>query len=140
MAKKFSQKGIATFAGLSIGANKVVTLKFKLRYDEIITSINLLQGLNNDITIKAKVDGSKEKNLGVFGISGIPFDKDGNATVTFKSTVDNVEMENITSLMYSDSDYVQLSFLAVLQLEESEVKELEEKDEEDWGDEKWEDD
>ena len=140
--KKFDQKGIATFSGLSVGANKVVTIKFKLRYDEIITSINLLQGLNNDITIHAKVEGQKEKSLGVFNISGIPFDKDGNATVQFKSTVDNVEMENITSILYSDTDYVQLKFMAVLQLEESDVKEIEQKEEneDDWGDEEWEDD
>ena len=54
MEKKFKQKGIATFEGLSIGKNKTVQVKFKLRYDEILTSVELLQGLNNDITVHAK--------------------------------------------------------------------------------------
>ena len=112
--KKFDQKGIATFAGLSVSANKVVTIKFKLRYDEIITSINLLQGLNNDITIHAKVEGQKEKSLGVFNISGIPFDKDGNATIPFKSLVENVNLDNICSLV--DEEYIILKFMEVLEL------------------------
>lgn len=54
MEKKFKQKGIATFEGLSIGKNRTVQVKFKLRYDEILTSVELLQGLNNDITVHAK--------------------------------------------------------------------------------------
>ena len=51
MEKKFRQKGVATFEGLNIGKNKQVTLKVKLRYDEVVTSVELLQGLNTDITI-----------------------------------------------------------------------------------------
>ena len=43
MEKKFKQKGIATFEGLTIGKNKTVQVKFKLRYDEILTSVELLQ-------------------------------------------------------------------------------------------------
>ena len=59
MERKLKQQGIASFEGLSIGKNKTIQVKFKLRYDEILTSVELLQGLNNDITLHAKVPDKK---------------------------------------------------------------------------------
>lgn len=114
MEKKFKQKGIATFQGLSIGRNKTVQLKFKLRYDEILTSVELLQGLNSDITVHAKIGDDKPVNLGIFTIGAVNFDKDGNATIPFKSLVDNVNLDNINSII--DEDYIQLRFMAIIEL------------------------
>ena len=42
------------------------------------------------------------------------FDKDGNATIPFKSLVDNVNLDNICSLV--DEDYIQLRFQAIIEL------------------------
>lgn len=112
--KKFKQKGVATFQGLSIGRNKTVQLKFKLRYDEILTSVELLQGLNSDITVHAKIGDDKPVNLGIFTIGAVNFDKDGNATIPFKSLVDNVNLDNINSII--DEDYIQLRFMAIIEL------------------------
>ena len=114
MEKKFKQKGIATFEGLSIGKNKTVQLKFKLRYDEILTSVELLQGLNNDITVHAKTATGNPMSLGIFTIGAVNFDKDGNATIPFKSLVDNVNLDNICMLV--DEDYIQLRFHAIIEL------------------------
>lgn len=114
MEKKFKQKGVATFQGLSIGRNKTVQLKFKLRYDEILTSVELLQGLNSDITVHAKIGDDKPVNLGIFTIGAVNFDKDGNATIPFKSLVDNVNLDNINSII--DEDYIQLRFMAIIEL------------------------
>lgn len=114
MEKKFKQKGIATFEGLTIGKNKTVQVKFKLRYDEILTSVELLQGLNNDITVHAKTPSSDPMNLGIFTIGSVNFDKDGNATIPFKSLVDNVNLDNICSLV--DEEYIQLRFQAIIEL------------------------
>ncbi len=112
--KKFKQKGIATFEGMSIGKNRTVQVKFKLRYDEILTSVELLQGLNSDITVHAKSPDGKPVNLGIFTIGGVNFDKDGNAVIPFKSLVENVNLDNICSLV--DEDYIQLRFMAVIEL------------------------
>lgn len=131
MEKKFKQKGIATFEGLSIGKNKTVQVKFKLRYDEILTSVELLQGLNNDITVKAKGSTGKAQNLGLFTIGAVNFDKDGNATIPFKSLVDNVNLDAICSLV--DEEYIQLQFMAVLELPDSSVEEIE------GGEDEWQD-
>lgn len=128
--KKFKQKGIAEFQGLSIGKNKTVQVKFKLRYDELLTSVNLLQGLNSDITVHAKCVTGKAMNLGIFTIGAVNFDKDGNAMIPFKSLTDNVNLDNICSLV--DEEFIQLRFMAVLELPDSSVTEKE-------GGEEWED-
>lgn len=112
--KEFKQKGIATFAGMTVSPVGVITLKFKLRYDEMITSVQLLQGLNNDITVHAKLADRKPVNLGMFTIDGIKFDKDGNAVVPFKSRVDNVNMDKICEI--PGEEYVQLMFKAIIEL------------------------
>lgn len=128
--KKFKQKGVAEFQGLSIGKNKTVQVKFKLRYDELLTSVNLLQGLNSDITVHAKCGTGKAMNLGIFTIGAVNFDKDGNAMIPFKSLTDNVNLDNICSLV--DEELIQLRFMAVLELPDSSVTEKE-------GGEEWED-
>lgn len=128
--KKLKQKGIAEFQGLSIGKNKTVQVKFKLRYDELLTSVNLLQGLNSDITVHAKCGTGKAMNLGIFTIGAVNFDKDGNAMIPFKSLTDNVNLDNICSLV--DEEFIQLRFMAVLELPDSSVTEKE-------GGEEWED-
>ena len=128
--KKFKQKGIAEFQGLSIGKNTTVQVKFKLRYDELLTSVNLLQGLNSDITVHAKCGTGKAMNLGIFTIGAVNFDKDGNAMIPFKSLTDNVNLDNICSLV--DEEFIQLRFMAVLELPDSSVTEKE-------GGEEWED-
>ncbi len=129
MEKKLKQKGIATFEGLSIKKSKMVELKFKLRYDEILTSIELLQGLNSDITVHAKTAIGSPMNLGMFTIGGINFDKDGNAIIPFKSLVENVNLDNICSLV--DEEYIQLRFMAIIELPDNETEK--------GGGEEWED-
>ena len=122
MEKNFKQKGVATFGGLNIAKSKVVTLKVKMRYDEVVTSVELLQATNADVTIQAKVGTAKPIELGIFTVDGISFDKDRNATATFKSLVDNVNINNISDII--SEDYVQLRFLAVLELPDVEEREM----------------
>lgn len=123
MERKLKQQGIASFEGLSIGKNKTIQVKFKLRYDEILTSVELLQGLNNDITLHAKMPDKKPMNLGIFTIGAINFDKDGNATIPFKSLTDNVNVESICSLV--DEELIQLRFQAIIELPDTSVEESE---------------
>ena len=131
MEKKLQQKGIATFEGMSIGKNNTVQVKFKLRYDEILTSVELLQGLNSDITLFAKVPNKSPLNLGIFTIGAINFDKDGNATIPFKSLVESVNLESICSIV--DEEYIQLKFQAIIELPDK-SEEKKEEDEEEWDD------
>lgn len=127
--KKFKQKGVATFEGITIGKNKAVVVKFKLRYDEILTSVELLQGLNNDITVHAKAEDTGVMSLGMFTIGAVNFDRDGNATIPFKSLVDNVNLDNICKLV--DKEYIQLRFSAIIELPDNSS---ESEDAEQWED------
>lgn len=129
MEKKLKQKGIAAFEGMNIGKNRVVTVKFKFRYDEIVTSVELLQGLNTDITVHAKTPSTSAMNLGLFTIGNLTFDKDGNATVQFKALTDNVNLDNLCAVV--DEEYLQLRFMAVIEIEDKET------DEKGDGDEDW---
>lgn len=124
MEKEFKQRGIAEFKGLQVMPSKIVKVSFKFRYDEMITSVSLLQGLNTDITIHAKISGKKAVNLGIFTIGAVTFDKDGNAIIQFKSMVNNVNMDKVDDILSLDpDDILQLQFLAVLELQDSEIQE-----------------
>lgn len=115
---ELKQKGIVKFQGFNVASSKVVTLKVKLPFNEMVTSVKLLQSLNSDVTIHAKMDGSKAVSLGMFSISSVTFDKDGNATAQFKSMLENVDSENICSL--ADSEVTEMLFRAIIELPEKE--------------------
>lgn len=126
MEKKIKQKGVASFQGLNFKPNGTVQVKFKLRYDELLTSVNLLQALNNDVTIHAKCGMRKAVDLGIFTIGSVNFDRDGNATVPFNSLVQSVNIENLCSLVEVEKDEpIALKFMGVIELPDSNVKELE---------------
>lgn len=129
MEKKLKQKGVATLEGININKSRAITVSFKLRYDEILTSVELLQGLNNDITVHAKLPSTgKVVSLGMFTIGAVNFDRDGNAKIPFKSMLENVNLESIC--MLTDEEYIQLRFMAVIELPDNTEK---------GGSEEWED-
>lgn len=132
MEREFKQKGLATFKSLSVSQKQVVTLKFALKYDELLTSVNLLQGLNTDITIHAKPPVGKALNLGLFRIGSINFDRDGNAVIPFTSMVENVNMNNICDIIQEET--IILRFLAVLELPDNSESEGEKEGGSEWED------
>ena len=132
MEREFKQKGLATFKSLSVSQKQVVTLKFALKYDELLTSVNLLQGLNTDITIHAKPPVGKALNLGLFRIGSINFDRDGNAVIPFTSMVENVNMNNICDIIQEET--IILRFLAVLELPDNSESEDEKEGGSEWED------
>lgn len=118
MEKILKQSGVATLENFSVGKGSVVKLKFKFRYDEIVTSVSLLQAVNTDVTLVAKVDNKDIKNLGLFVIDAVNFDKDRNATAVFKSLTDNVNLNYICDIV--DANLIQLGIKAVIEIEEKE--------------------
>lgn len=132
MEREFKQKGLATFKSLSVSQKQVVTLKFALKYDELLTSVNLLQGLNTDITIHAKPPVGKVVNLGLFRIGSINFDRDGNAVIPFTSMVENVNMNNICDIIQEET--IILRFMAVLELPDNSEETAEKEGGSEWED------
>lgn len=122
--KTIKLKGISKFVGMNISANKIITLNVVMGYEEIVTSIQLLQGLNNDITVFAKLGIGKAKSLGMFTVNSVNFDRDGNAKVSLKSMVSNVELENIIEII-DNEEILQLLFKAIIELPDNGESEYE---------------
>lgn len=114
MEKELKLKSPVAFKSINVTANRVVTLKVTMSFSEMITSVNLLTGLNSDINIVAKIGDRKPCNLGTFTIGSVSFDRDGNATIPFKALVEHVNLNNITDMI--GEEYIQLRFKALLEL------------------------
>jgi len=99
MEKNIKIKEVVKHNGHQIKPNGKVFLSFKAMYSEMTSSIQQLQLLNNDIKIKAKIPGSKPFDLGVYRISKIIFDDDGESTINFSTLTDFAEMDNLNQLV-----------------------------------------
>jgi hypothetical protein len=95
-------KEVVFYSGHGITANGTVSLKFKAPYSELINTINTMQMLNNDVSIKAKLPGEPVKKLGTFRIKGINIDGDGESVIKFDSLNTFVEVDNLNAIVTSE--------------------------------------
>lgn len=89
---------VVEYRGHSLSANGSVNFTLKAAYSELPNSIQLMQMLNNDVNIKAKVPGGKPMKLGFFRIKQIVVDGDGESTIKFNGLNDYIEMDNLNLL------------------------------------------
>lgn len=113
MAKKVTTNAVASYNGHGVKTNKNVDLAFKFAYSELTNYIQLIQFLNEDVTIFAKVGDDKPMNLGTFRIKEIKVDNDGEGTVKFNSMLDFVNADFINSLV--GTDLVKVKFTAMIE-------------------------
>lgn len=111
-------KAVTKIKSFGVDSKKVVTIKMQFSYADMVTSVNLLAGLNVDVAVLARVASGAQYNLGVFKNAGTTFDKDGNSIVTLKSMVDNVNVDKISALLSDETEAFQVMFKAVLTNEE----------------------
>jgi hypothetical protein len=90
---------ICKYGGHSITNNGSVNLTMKARYDELSQYIQLIQMLNNDVSIVVKHENDKAFKLGVFRIKEIKVDHDGEGILKFNSQSDFVEVDNLNLLV-----------------------------------------
>lgn len=95
---------VVKYDGHSLSSNGSVNFKLRASYSELVNSIKLMQMLNNDVTIKAKVPGSKVMKLGIFRIKQIVIDGDGESKITFNGLNDFIEMDNLNLLPLKNSE------------------------------------
>jgi len=112
-------KTIGTYNGHNIKANKSVDLSLKMKYSELTNYIQLVQLLNENVAIMAKIGEEKAQKLGMFMIKEIRIDHDGEGIVKFNSTLDYVEADNLNGLA---GEILKLMFQAEVELEDSEVE------------------
>lgn len=118
LEKHAEVKVISKYNGHSVKANQSVDLGIKAGYDQLANAVQLLQFLNNDVTIMAKVPDSKPFNLGTFRVQAVNISHDGESAIKFNSMADFTEVDNFTKLIGSDMVIIKVS--ADIEIEEEE--------------------
>ena len=113
-------KQVVQYGRHSLKANGSVDFTLKAAYSELVNTIQTMQMLNNDITIKAKVN-KKVLSLGIFRIKQIIIDGDGESKLRFNGLSDYIEMDNLNMLPLN-SDEVK-EFVVMLTAEVEDVEE-----------------
>ena len=104
MAIAIKVKEVVKYDGHNVSANGSVNFNLKAGYSELVNSIKATQMLNNDVTIKAKIPGSKVMKLGIFRIKQIAIDGDGESKLKFNGLNDYIEMDNLNLLPLSTEE------------------------------------
>ena len=97
-------KEVVKYNGHSLSANGSVNFTLKASYSELTNTIQMMQMLNNDVNIKAKLPAGKPMKLGMFRIKQIIIDGDGESTLKFNGLNDYIEMDNLNLLPLNNDD------------------------------------
>lgn len=114
---------VVKYSGHSLSASGSVGLSLKASYSELPSSIQLMQMLNNDVVIKAKLPGEKPIKLGYMKIKQIIVDGDGESVIKFNGINDNIEMDNLNILPMNGSDNKEFVALFEAEIEEESEEE-----------------
>lgn len=121
-------KEVVKYGGHSLSANGSVNFTLKAGYSELPQSIQLMQMLNNDVFIKAKIPGHSPMKLGEFRVKQIVIDGDGESVLKFNGLNDYIEMDNLNLLPMNDSDVKEFVVMLEAEVEEENDDESEEDD------------
>lgn len=113
-------KEVVEYKGHSLSANGSVNFTLKAQYSELTKTIQLMQMLNNDVSIKAKVPGGSPMKLGFFRVKQIVIDGDGESTIKFNGLNDYIEMDNLNLLPLNTDENKQFVVLMEAEIEEEE--------------------
>lgn len=114
---KAKVKEVVEYAGHTLSANGNVNFTLKASYSELTNTIQLMQMLNNDVDIKARLPGGKPMKLGSFRIKQIMIDGDGESKIKFNSLNDYVEMDNLNMLPNNGVDVKEFTVLLEAEIE-----------------------
>lgn len=115
-------KEVVKYGGHSLSANGSVNFTLKASYSELTNTIQMMQMLNNDVIIKAKLPAGKPMKLGMFRIKQIVIDGDGESTLKFNGLNDYIEMDNLNLLPLNSDENKEFVILmeAEIEVEEEE--------------------
>lgn len=121
--KKIKVKEVVKYKGHSLSANGSVNFNLVAAYSELVHTISLMQLLNNDVTIKAKIPGENPMKLGIFRIKQIVIDGDGESKIKFNGLNDYIEMDNLNVLPLNSDDTKEFVVLMEAEVEEENTEE-----------------
>lgn len=116
-------KEVVKYGGHSLSANGSVNFTLKASYSELTNSIKLMQMLNNDVNIKAKLPAGKPMKLGMFRIKQIVVDGDGESTLKFNGLNDYIEMDNLNLLPLNSDETKEFVVMMEAEVEEEDGEE-----------------
>lgn len=116
-------KQVVTYGGHSLKANGAVDFTLKSAYSELVNTIQAMQMLNNDVSIKAKLPGKKPMKLGVFRIKQIVIDGDGESQLKFNGLSDYIEMDNLNLLPLNTDENKEFAVMMEAEVESEDGEE-----------------
>ena len=119
-------KEVVKYGGHSLSANGAVNFTLKAGYSELPKTIQVMQMLNNDVSIKAKIPGKQVINLGSFRVKQIIVDGDGESVLKFNGLNDYIEMDNLNTLPMNDSEVKEFAVMLEAEIENENGEESEE--------------
>jgi len=122
-------KEVVKYGGHSLSANGSVNFTLKAQYSELPNTIKLMQMLNNDVNIKAKVPGGKPMKLGFFRVKQIVIDGDGESTIKFNGLNDYIEMDNLNLLPLNTDENKEFVVLMKADIDTDEMEETDDGEE-----------
>lgn len=125
MTTNISVKEVVRYDGHNVSANGSVNFNLKADYSELVNTIKVMQMLNNDITIKAKLPDRKPFKLGVFRLKQIVIDGDGESKIKFNGLNDYIEMDNLNQLPLNSDDMKQFIVMFTADVESEDEAEEE---------------
>lgn len=122
---KVKVKEVVKYGGHSLSANGSVNFTLKAQYSELANTIQLMQMLNNDVSIKAKIPDSSPMKLGFFRVKQIVIDGDGESTIKFNGLNDYIEMDNLNLLPLNSDENKEFVVLMEAEIETDEMEDIE---------------
>lgn len=101
---KVKVKQVVEYAGHSIGSNGSVNLTLKAKYDELVNTVGLIQMLNENIDITAKVSGKPAFALGTFMIKQLIVDGDGESKIKLNGISEYVNVNQFNFLPFKSDE------------------------------------
>lgn len=95
---------VMKYGGHSLSANGMVSVTFSAMYSELAKSLQLMQLLNEDVTVAAKLPSEKPMPLGTFRVHQLIVDDDGESKVKLRGMSEFVETDSLNSLPLRNSD------------------------------------
>ena len=117
---KVKVKEVVKYGGHSLSANGSVNFTLKASYSELPNTIQMMQMLNNDVTVKVKLPTGKPMKLGMFRIKQIIIDGDGESTLKFNGLNDYIEMDNLNLLPLNNDDNKEFVIMMEAEIETEE--------------------
>lgn len=116
--KTIKVKEVVKYNGHSLGANGSVNLNLVASYGELVNTIQVMQMLNNNVTIKAKLRGGKPFVIGNFMVKQIVIDGDGESKLKFNGLIDYVEMDSLNGLPLKGEEVTEFVVLMEAEIED----------------------